>query len=393
MSTPTSSWARYATAFAVFVLFGLAVWGAERLVAYRDPGLLWRDPQSGDDGLKFYRFDPVLGLFHEPGLVAEYRGVTYTANTLGARGPELPYERVDGRRRVVVLGDSLVWGFGVPDGQTLCDSLARALPDTDVVNLGVAGYGTGQELMLLRHEGVRYEPDHVLLVFTLANDVEDSYFPDSASSYPANLFYLEDGELAVDRFETTRLERFGLWLAHESYLVAWSAQQFGDAGGAGPKRSAIGRSNRARLDALAPDLSRYAQLSYLEPEDGADRAVRYARRGGPLRPDALNHYKVELVKQLIRAIADESLANGAAFTVALAPYAAQLDDAAPDPLAAELSRFLSAEGIEFVDLRPLLQAGGAPAGRLYLDSVHFSRTGNQKVAERLAPLLGPRDPR
>jgi len=405
MSTPNSSWARVLTAFVVFAAFGLAVWVAERVIEASDPDLLVRDPVSGDDGMKFYRIDPVLGLFHKSDFTADYRGVKYSTNSLGARNEEIPYAREPGRRRLVVLGDSIVWGFGVPNGETLCDYLARALQATDVVNLGVAGYGTGQELVLLQHEGFRYAPDDVLLVFTLANDVEDTYFPDSAESYPANLFHLDHGVLRIDRFETTPRERLGLWLSHHSYLVKFLATRFGRgrvAGRGGTEsarrtHSAIGAANLARLEAIEPDLSPYAGLAYLQPlaseprETDGDGHRRYARRGGPLRPDAPSYYKVELVKQVLLAIAQTGAAHGARLTVALAPYAAELELDARDRLNVELLRFLRAEGIEGVDLLPTLRDAAARGARqrdsLYLDSVHFSPRGNRVVARRLAEAL------
>jgi lysophospholipase L1-like esterase len=403
MSKANSSGARIGLAAAVFVVIGLSVWGVERLVEASDPDLLWRDPASGDDGLKFYRFDPVLGLFHRPSFEGAYQGVVYSINANGLRGPEIEYARDPDRARVLLLGDSLVWGFGVADGQTLADELARAWQPTEVVNLGVAGYGTGQELMLLKHEGLRYQPDLVLLVFTIANDVEDTYFPDSADSFPANLFYLDAAGLGVDRFDTSPLDRLGIWLRHNSYVVAWAASRRSigtdSSGNDSRERSATGRENRARHAELQPDLARYRSLDYLENDLEHDleptRAngaapPRYARRGGLLRPHPLNHYKVELVKRVLREIDRTTRDAGAGFAIAIAPYAAELPtDAATNPLRAELMRFLEAEQIPFVDLLSLLRARASSAAsrsadEIYLDSMHFSPAGNRIVAELLA---------
>jgi lysophospholipase L1-like esterase len=413
MSTVPASRARYAIAVAVLLGIGCAVWVTERLVAASDPDLLWRDPVSGDDGLKFYRFDRELGLFHKRSFSAAYQGVEYTTNSLGLRGPEASYARSPGRRRIVLLGDSVVWGFGVPDSQTLAVALEEVWHPTEVLNLGIAGYGTGQELMLLRREGLRYRPDRVLLVFTIANDVEDTYFPDSAASYPANLFHLESGNLRVDRFETTSLEAVGLWLSHNSFLVNYLARigahsSGGTAGGGSSEsgqpqtqqravqRSATGRSNWERLQQGRPDLSRYAQLRYLEPQpdleperaDGQYAAVHYATRGGLLPPTPLAHYKVELVKQLLLEIARESRAHDADFAVVLAPYAAQLSDDSPsNPLVGELVRFLTEQRIAVVDLLPMLRESRVPPGALYVDSAHFSGRGNRLIADLLAAEL------
>jgi hypothetical protein len=44
----------------------------------------------------------------------------------------------------------------------------------ETVNAGVAGFGTGQELLFLEREGLAYEPDLIVLVFTIANDAADN---------------------------------------------------------------------------------------------------------------------------------------------------------------------------------------------------------------------------
>ena len=76
MSSRTPPIARTGTALAVFVGIALGVWAAETVIAKRHPDLLWRDPTSGDDGLKFYRFHPQLGLFHKSSFSGDYQGVT-----------------------------------------------------------------------------------------------------------------------------------------------------------------------------------------------------------------------------------------------------------------------------------------------------------------------------
>jgi len=67
-----------------------------------------------------------------------------------------------------MLGDSVTFGSGVRDDGTFCALRAWRY---DVVNLGVEGYGTDQELLQLEHEGLAYHPDVVVLNFTVANDI------------------------------------------------------------------------------------------------------------------------------------------------------------------------------------------------------------------------------
>jgi hypothetical protein len=72
------------------------------------------------------------------------------------------------RPRVLMLGDSITFGSGVRDEETFCALMAQRY---DVVNLGVEGYGTDQELLKLEREGLAYHPDVVVLNFTVANDI------------------------------------------------------------------------------------------------------------------------------------------------------------------------------------------------------------------------------
>lgn len=382
-------------ALPLLVLLALAglVAAAEALLAWRDPGLTSRDPASGDDGLQFYRFHPQVGLFHKPSFSGTYRGIRYETNSRGLRGPEVPLERTPGRGRVAVLGDSLVWGFGVPQGETLCDALAALRPGLEVLNFGVAGFGAAQELMLLDAEVLAYHPDRVVLVFTLANDVEDSYFPDSAAAYPANLFHLdrESGALRLDRFQLSPWQRLGLWLRHNSYLVAAFAQaRSGEARSGEASRNGILADNRRRLAAQDVDWSRYAGLDFLQPEDA--RPAYFARRGGLLVPTPRSHYKVRLVEQILREADRHARDAGAGFAVVLAPFRAQLgDDSAlrDNPLTRELVRFLEAEHIPHLDLLPPLLDAEDRLGPLFLDAMHFSPAGNRLAAERIADALLP----
>lgn len=94
-------------------------------------------------------------------------GRVVNSNSKGLRGTtEYDYARTPGKRRILVLGDSFTFGTDVSDNETFSHDLESALPDTEVLNLGVQGYGQDQMLLYLREEGVKYHPDIVLLGFT-----------------------------------------------------------------------------------------------------------------------------------------------------------------------------------------------------------------------------------
>jgi len=88
------------------------------------------------------------------------------SNSKGIRGKEeYQYERTAGKQRMVVLGDSFTFGEEVSDDETYSHDLQSSLPGTEILNLGVQGYGHDQMLMYLKEEGVKYHPDVVVLGF------------------------------------------------------------------------------------------------------------------------------------------------------------------------------------------------------------------------------------
>ena len=109
-------------------------------------------------------------------------------NAVGLRDDLLP-ESLGGpskRRdeiRILTLGDSSVYGWGVPSGQTFQERLEKRLSDHfvshsfEVINAGVPGYSSEQTLALLEDVGWSYEPD-VVVVSNLFSDANFDHFQD-----------------------------------------------------------------------------------------------------------------------------------------------------------------------------------------------------------------------
>jgi lysophospholipase L1-like esterase len=97
-------------------------------------------------------------------------------NSQGLRDRPHDYAKPDGTFRIVVLGDSFMEAYQVELEETLPFRLQETLAsrNVEVINLGVGGYGTAQEFLALREEGLRYSPDLVVLAFFAANDVLDN---------------------------------------------------------------------------------------------------------------------------------------------------------------------------------------------------------------------------
>lgn len=118
--------------------------------------------------------DPLLGwrlrpLARERHRTAEY-DVAVRVNAQGFRADRV-YSEVPptGVSRVVAVGNSFTYGQGVEAHEAFPALLERGLPATEVVNLGVAGYGTDQQLLMLESRGLRFRPEVVLLGLYMTN--------------------------------------------------------------------------------------------------------------------------------------------------------------------------------------------------------------------------------
>lgn len=114
----------------------------------------------------------------EPSQVIEDVGAVYRINALGLRGPETTREKPPGVKRVLVVGDSYAFGLGVDQDGTVSAALERRLAargEPEVLNLGVVGYHTGQQIARLRRDGFGYDPDLIVLLYAANDEVEEAF--------------------------------------------------------------------------------------------------------------------------------------------------------------------------------------------------------------------------
>ncbi len=111
--------------------------------------------------------DPRMKWGLEPGSVRKRGKATFRVNSLGLRGPELA-PKGDGELRLMSLGDSSIYGDGVPEKDVFievgADLLAHAweVPVTGVIG-GVPGHDTTQSMALLAKVGRQVQPDWVVI--------------------------------------------------------------------------------------------------------------------------------------------------------------------------------------------------------------------------------------
>ncbi len=158
--------------------------------------------------LHFYTWNPYTGVSLRP----DAKGMVYGENTVyvsinheGLRDREHTKDKPANTFRVAILGDSFAEALQVPADKTFwsvlqqdlnsCSALGGKTPE--VINFGVAGYGTGQELQMLRHAAWDYSPDLVLLAFFTGNDIQNNNRILQDDPYRP-YFIHQDGKLVLD---------------------------------------------------------------------------------------------------------------------------------------------------------------------------------------------------
>src|SRR5262249_7876809 len=140
-------------------------------------------------GLRLFAPQPV-GLSHQDryGLPLHYPGITHflpqyghevSFNSAGMPDREHALEKQPGAFRLLLLGDSFMEALQVPADSMLATLMERDLTratgrPVEVINAGVSGWGTGDELRYLTRYGLAYHPDLVVVAMTLHNDISDN---------------------------------------------------------------------------------------------------------------------------------------------------------------------------------------------------------------------------
>lgn len=418
------------TIFALEV--GLRVF--QRVPPPEPPGFFWRVP------------DPVTGWSLIPNSSGRWYNAMYefdvdvTVNELGLRSPEpLSYAKDEGVYRIIVLGDSFVEAMQVPIEQTFGHQMGRLLNNAgvriddeameiEVINVGVGSWGTDQQLLWLRHEGYKYDPDLIVLAFYPANDFMNNYMPLEFANQQAvrkPWFELIDGQLHLNNFpfdpgearESRRRLRQMTGVAatassENAQMDSERAPIFTTAGEWLHRHSALYRYLDPRLRVTMPGLSAWlAQLGLLKAgQESSDLA-----QGPAYIPVAYGVYATPLAEPwpqallTTRAILDEFKREAESLDVPLrgllipsfeevdaqqwsrvlqrypAMQAQRWDAAQP---AALTQQVFGEAGIPLVDLTPVMRQQAEQGKSLYLrDDRHFTPEGHAVAAYALATWL------
>lgn len=144
-----------------------------------------------------YRYDEKLGWFPVERSDRTFTGsrpIKVSHNSRGFRDPE---HVIDSRPAILFLGDSFVWGYDVESEERFTEKLRAKLPGWAVYNLGVSGYGTDQEYLLLMQQYGFYKPKIVVVLFGSGNDELDNSYNARYGSYFKPYFTADGDQLTL----------------------------------------------------------------------------------------------------------------------------------------------------------------------------------------------------
>lgn len=303
----------------------------------------------------FVEHDLDLGWANKKGAKGMHRASTDEAEVLirinrqGLRGEDV--SAVKQSSRVAALGDSVTFGYGVEEDAAYPSVLARMLSNRyEVLNLGVISYGTDQEYLFLKRDGLSYSPDIVVVGFT-PGDVLDNA-SSIMQNYKKPYFKLIGGDLVLRGTPVPRelllgeviagYNRFKEFLYDNSHLY----------------RFFFNRASKGGIDTGA----------VIETQ----------------REQAL-----ELTAALLGAIRDLCGQNGARMLVLLLPNGRWLEDEMAEGRRAgfytQFMGMLREKGIPYVDPHSALLEGMRRGEELFLtrDPVHLTPAGYEIVAQEL----------
>ena len=363
-------------ASALLVLGGLVVGllAGEGLLAAFWPQLSRQPP--------VWRYDELLGWAHIVGAAGRHVGpefdVEYRINAAGLRDVPVPREPPDSGERLLVFGDSFVEGWGVEVEQTVSGRLRQILARDQVLNFGVAGYGTDQEMLRFQKEGAAFHPDCVVVFYyvnDLWNNVSD-WGIGTEQGYKPHFSFATGGRL---RLEGVPVPRSPYW--DEDY---WERASWG-------QRFQHYLTQHWHIyvlvrKALTPKMSR-DQGQFYDALYGLDAEGRYERAW-------------EASGILLATFKTAAEKSGARFLLVYVPAIVQVEAEEWAPKLRDLvgpidllkpnkrlEAIAARYGIDFLDLYPAFEEEVQRQPLYYRDS-HWNPAGHDLAARQIAARLG-----
>jgi len=293
--------------------------------------------------------------------------VAVRINSKGLRDAQRPYRKPRGVTRILLLGDSFTFGYGVEERERFANVVQQKLNAGarryEVINAGVPSWGTADQLLFLREEGLKYQPDIVAVCF-YENDVHDNLERD--------LFVVRNGELVA----TTRQKQ---QTAPRAGTI--TRDPFND------KILDISREQSAPATQSAPRTSRLIAHSHLA------RMVRlalFSRKAAEI-PASVERRKTAqiLTAKLFDEINRECAKAGATFKLILIPDKSYFARSKKSTLwkFPILEKWKSQQPHRVLDLLPPLAKTAPPQSLYFPKDAHLNTRGNVVAAAAMEDFL------
>ncbi|MCZ6672609.1 MAG: hypothetical protein O7C75_06680, partial [Verrucomicrobia bacterium] len=305
----------------------------------------------------FFQYDEVLGWTHTPNKIAFFKNARVEINARGLRDDEVPYQKPAGEFRILFLGDSQLFGDGVSSEETFTSLLEAEFNDVQAINAGIIGYGTDQQLLFLKKEGMKYSPGLIVVALN-AYDFQDNVSKTIRSGYAKPLFKIEGDELRLTNVPVPKfdiIERMNRRFRNMSHLYYFTSMGLG--------RTVNRGSGGTR--------QRYDPGSILLKAAQLENAVR-------------------VTKKILKEIAQVGQNVNAKTVVVFLPYEMDFGSDSNyknqiNQISQKLDTYSRENDFLFLDIRADLAASSHT--NIYLDSMHFNSVGHKIVAEVLAENL------
>ena len=167
----------------------------------------------------------VLGYTHIPNHTLDFvfyedRPTKLKINSEGFRDIEHKIENPENKYRIIFLGDSMVSSMEVDFEEMFPIIIKKRLEEDypgkyEVFNLGIPGFGTGQEYLVYENYAKKYKPNLILLFF-LVNDLSETC---GKSGYKPFYFINENNTLVADEFKPRIHSKFEYLLSNSKLLL------------------------------------------------------------------------------------------------------------------------------------------------------------------------------
>lgn len=228
--TPLLHRSSWAAVLVVVTSFALTLMAAELAFRLFLPQVFDGQPRgmySADEAVGYVLTPDFNGILER----AEFSHAVET-NALGLRGAE-PRPRQANTFRIVCLGDSFTWGFGVRTSETFAVRLERILADKypaldiQVLNAGVPGYGTADQLRFLESRSAILDPDLVLVQFLPETDFMENRTPAKGAVEPRDGWLVRKAGAVDPTHVQPAWHRAITWAKRRSHLLKFVSERVG----------------------------------------------------------------------------------------------------------------------------------------------------------------------